>query len=181
MDVEERLRHSQESEAKESEKANKVMARLENLCENVEKISEEKSNLERELNIKKRECQLLCAMQEKDEVLNKVLQKKIDKKKEKIKELKEELKWKEWELQSAMQEVQTRQKELSQARKELKKQHLEVIQLQREKEELEYSYSIEKEQVSKIVQLLASDKQELQVTSIGRVDELAPCIYMNIN
>ena len=164
MDVEERLRHSQESEAKESEKTNTVMARLENLCENVEKISEEKSNLEWELKIKKRECELLCAMQEKD-AYNQVLQKKIDKKKEKIKELKEDLKWKERELQSAMQEVQTRQKELSQAQKELKKQHLEVIQLQREKEELECSYSIEKEQVSKIVQLLASDKEELQVTS----------------
>ena len=163
VDVKERLRPSQESEAKESEETNKVMTRLKNFRENVKKISEEKSNLERELNIKERECELLCAMLEKD-ILNQVLQKKIDRKKEKIKDLKEELKWKEWELQSALQEVQTRHKELSQARKELKKKHEEVIQLQREKEELECSYSIEREQVSKIVQILASDKQELQVT-----------------
>ena len=164
MDVEERLRHSQESKAKESEKTNKVMTRLKNLRENVEKISEEKSNFERELNIIEQECELLCAMLEKD-VFNQILQKKIDRKKEKIKDLKEELIQKGWELQSALQEVQTRQKELSQARKKLEKQHEEVIQLQREKEELECSYSIEREQVSKIVQILASDKQELQVTS----------------
>ena len=173
------MQHSQESEAKESEKTNTVLARLENLCENVEKISEEKSNLERELKIKERECELLSAMQEKD-AHNQVLQMKINKKRKKIRSLKEKLQRKEWELQSAMQEVQTRQKELSQAQKELKKQHEEVIQLQREKEELECSYSIEKEHVSKMVQLLASDKEELQVTSIGRVDELPPCIYMNI-
>ena len=164
MDLEERLRQSQESKSKGSEKTNKVMSRLEDLRGDVEKTSEEKSSLERELKIKERECELLCAMQEKDEVLNQVLQKKIDKKKEKIKKLKEDLKRKEWELQSAMQEVQTQQKQLSQAQKELKEQHKEVIQLQREKEELECSYSIEKEQVSKMVQLLASDKEELQVT-----------------
>ena len=179
VDVEERLRHSQESKAKESENANKGWARLKNSCDNVEKISEEKSNLERELKIKERECELLCAMQEKD-AYNQVLQKKIDKKRKKIKILKEKLQRKESEVQSALQEVQTRQKELSQAQKELKKQHEEVIQLQREKEELECSYSIEKEQVSKMVQLLASDKQELQVASIGRVNELAPYIYMNM-
>ena len=169
MDVEKRLRDSQESKAKGSAKANKVMTRLEDLEEDVEKIFQEKSNLERELKIKEQECQLLSAMQEKDEalnqVLNQVLQKKIDKKKKKIERLKEELQRKEIELQSAVKEVQTIQEELLQAQKELKKQHEEVIQLQREKEELACYYDIEKEQVSKIVQILASDKEELQVTS----------------
>ena len=70
------------------------------------------------------------------------------------------------ELHSALQEVETRQKGLSQAQKELKKQNEEVIQLQREKEELAWSYNIEKEQVSKIVQFLVSDKEEMQVTFI---------------
>ena len=141
------------------------MNRLEDLRENAEKISVEKSNLEKELKIKERECQLLCVMQEKDEVLNQVLQKKIDKKKKKIKELKEDLNRKDWELQTSIQEVRTQQEELLQAQEELKKQHEEVIQLQREKEELACYYDIEKEQVSKIVQILASDKEELQVTS----------------
>ena len=126
MDVEKPLRDSQESKAKGSAKTNKVMTRLEDLQEDVEKISQEKSNLERELKIKERECELLSEllseMQEKD-AYNQVLQKKIDKKKKKIKILKEELERKEIELQSAVQEVQTIQEALLQAQQEQKKQH----------------------------------------------------------
>ena len=48
----------------------------------------------------------------------------------------------------------------------MKKQHKQVMQLHREKEELTCSYNIEKEQVSKIVQLLVSDKEEMQVRSL---------------
>ena len=70
------------------------------------------------------------------------------------------------ELQSALQEVQIGQKGLSEARKEVKKQHEQVILLQREKEEVAWSYNTEKEQVSKIVQLLVSDKEEMQVRSL---------------
>ena len=162
--AEERLRQSQDSKVKANKKASEAVAKLEELHENVEKISGEKSNLERELKIKERECELLYAMQEKD-AYNQVLQMKIDKKRKKIKRLKEELRSMDCEVQSALQEVQTRQEELSQARKELKKQNEEVIQLQREKEELAWSYNIEKEQVSKIVQFLVSDKEEMQVTS----------------
>ena len=106
-------------------------------------------------------------MQEKDEALNQFLQKRIDKKRKKIKSLKEELQKKKGELQSALQEVQTRQEELTQARKELTKKHTEVIQLQREKEDLARSHNIEKEQVSKLVQItfaLTSDKEEMKVT-----------------
>ena len=79
--------------------------------------------------------------------------------------MKKELKKKESELQTAMQEVGTMKEKLSQAQQELKKQHKEVMQLHRAKEELACSYNIEKEQVSKIVQLLVSDKEEMQVTS----------------
>ena len=165
MDAGERLRQSQESKDKANQKASEAVTKLEELHKNVE-ISEEKSNLERELKIKERECELLSAMQEKDEALNQVLQKKVDKKKKKIRSLKEKLQKKESELQSAMQDVQTKQEELSQAQNELKKQHEQVMELQREKEELACSYSIEKEQVSKIVQLLVSDKEEMQVRSL---------------
>ena len=139
-DATDSLRQSQKSKVKANEKANEAMTKLEELHENVEKIAEQKRNLEWELRIKKRECQLLCAMQEKDEVYNQVLQKKIDKKREKIKSLKDEL------------------------RNQLEKHQEEMIQLQREKEELAWSYNIEKEQVSKNVQLLVSDKEEVQVT-----------------
>ena len=166
VDAEDRLRQSQESKVKANEKASETVTKLEDLHENVQKIAQEKSNLEKELKVKERECQLLSTVHEKDEELNQVLQKKIEKKKKKIKRLKEELQSMDSELQSALQEVETRQKGLSQAQKELKKQHKEVIQLQREKEKLAWSYNIEKEQVSKIVQLLVSDKEEMQVTSI---------------
>ena len=79
MDAEERLRQSQESKAKANEETNEAVTKLEELCKNVVKISEEKSNLEKELEIKVRECELLSKMQKKDEY-NQVLQKKIDKK-----------------------------------------------------------------------------------------------------
>ena len=162
VDIEERLRQSQASKAKANVKSSESETKLEELLGNVEKIAQEKSNLERKLSIKERECELLCAMQEKD-TYNQVLQKKVDKKRKKIKSLKKELEIKESELQSALQKVQTQQKELSEAQKELKKQNEEVIQLQREKEELACSYNIEREKVSKIVQILISDKDKIQV------------------
>ena len=162
LDAEDRLRDAQESKVKANDIASEALTKLEELHKGVKKNFEEKGNLEKELKIKERECELLSAMQEKDP-RNQVLQKKIDKKK--IKGLKKELKKKESELQTAMQEVGTMKEMLSQAQTELKKQHKQVMQLHREKEELACSYNIEKEQVSKIVQLLVSDKKEMQVTS----------------
>ena len=165
MDAEGFLRQSQESEVKANDKASEAVTKLKELQDNVEMISGEKSNLEKELKIKEQECELLRAMQEKD-AYNQVLQKKMDKKRKKIKSLKKELQIKESELQSTLQEVQTQQKELSEVQKVLKKQHEEVVKLQREKEELACSYNIEKEKVSKIVQILTSDKDKIQVKSL---------------
>ena len=166
MDAEERLRQSQESKVKANERANEAVTRLEELHENVQKIAQEKSNLEMELKVQRRECELLSAMQEEDEVSNQFLKMKVAKKEEEIKSLKKELQSMDSELQSALQEVQTRQEELSRAQNKLKKHHEQVIQLQKEKEELAWSYNIEKKQVSKIVQLLVSDKEEMQVRSL---------------
>ena len=163
VDAEERLRQSQESKAKANEKKNKAAAKCEELCKNVVKISGEKNNLEKELEIKVRECELLYKMQQKDEY-NQVLQNKIDKKRKKIKSLKKELQRKDCELQSALQEVQTQQEEMSRAQKQLKKKHKEVLQLHREKEELASSYNNEKKQLGTLVQILTSDKAEMQVT-----------------
>ena len=163
VDAEERLRQSQESKAKANEETNKAVAKCEELCKNVVKISEEKNNLEKELEIKVRECELLSKMQQKDEY-NQVLQKKIDKKRKKIKSLKKELQRKDCELQSALQEVQTQQEEMSRAQKELEKEHKEVMKLHKAKEKLACSYNSEKEQLSKRVQILTSDKENLKVT-----------------
>ena len=163
MVIKERLRCAQESKAKANDKTSEVLTKLEELYENMRKIAREKNSIEMKLKFKERESELLSKMQGKDETYNQFLQTIIEKKKNKIKRLKEELQKKECELKSALHVVQTKQEELSHARKELKKQHEEVIQLQREKEELAWSYSIEKEQVSKIVQLLVSDKEEMHV------------------
>ena len=168
MDVEKHLTHAHESKAKSRKKASEDMTKLQKLHGNVEKLAQEKSMLKMELNIKERECQLLCSMQEKD-AYNQDLQKKIDKKRKKIKNLKQELQKKECELHSAMQEVQTQQEALLQSQEELKKQHEKVMQLQREKEKLDSFYNIEKEQVSKIVQILVSDKEEMQVNHLYSV------------
>ena len=163
MVTEERLIHAQECKAEANNNTSELVAKLEELHENMQKIAQDKNNIEVKLKFKERECELLSKMQGKDETYNQLLQTILEKKRNKIKRLKEELQKKECELKSALQEVQTKQEELSQARRELKKQHEEVIQLQREKEELSLSYNIEKEQVSKIVQLLVSDKEEMQV------------------
>ena len=165
VDAEERLRQSQESEVKANEEASEAVTKLKELHENVEKIAQEKSNLEMELKVQRRECEVLSAMQEEDEISNQFLKMKLAKKEEEIKSLKVELQSMDRELQSALQKVQTRQEELSRAQNKLKKQHEQVIQLQKEKEELAWSYNIEKEKVSKIVQLLVFDKEEMQVTS----------------
>ena len=164
MATEERLRCAQEFKAKMNDKTSEIVSKLEELHEDVLTIAQEKGNIEMKLKFKERECELLSEMQGKNETYNQLLQMVNEKKKNKIKRLKEELEKKESELKSALQEVQTKQEELSQAQKELKKQHEKVIQLQREKEKLALSYNIEKEQVSKIVQLLVSDKKEMQVS-----------------
>ena len=163
MGTEECLRCAQVSKAKANDKMSEAVTKLEELHENMQKIAQEKNSIDMKLKFKERECELLSKIQGKDETYNQFLQTIIEKKKNKIKRLKEELQKKECELKSALHEVQTKQEELSQARKKLKKQHDKVIKLQREKEELALSYNIEKEQVSKIVQLLVSDKEEMQV------------------
>lgn len=168
MDADERLRHTEESKTKTKEKIRKFVTKLEESHENVEKIFQEKSSLEVELKIKEQECRQLCVMQEQGEALNRLLREKIVKKQKKITTLKIKLQRKESELQSVLQEVQVLQKELPKAQKELKKKHEEVMQMHREKEELVHSYNIEKEQVSKLVQItfvLASDKEEMKVIS----------------
>ena len=166
VDVEEHLGQSQESKVKANEEASEAVTKLKELHENVQKIAQEKSILEMELKVRRRECEVLSAMQEEDEVSNQFLKMKVAKKEEEIKSLKKELQSMDSELQSALQEVQTQQEELSRAQNKLKKHHEQVIQLQKEKEKLAWSYNIEKERVSKIVQLLVSDKEEMQVRSL---------------
>lgn len=165
MDSEEHLEHAQKLKAEASQRTSEIMTRFEKLHEKVEKITQEKNSLEMELKFKEREYQMmLSAIHEKDdknEVDNQFLRKKISKKKEKIKKLKEELRRKESEFQSVHQEARTLQNELLVAQLELKKKHEEVTQLQREKEKLASSYHIE--QFNKLLQITVADKEEMKV------------------
>lgn len=162
VDSKKHLEHAQKLKAESSQRASETITKFEKLHETVQKIAQEKNDLEMALKFKEREYQmLLSAMHEKDEVYNQFLRKKISKKKEKIKKLKEELCRKESEFQSVHQEARTLRNELLLAQLELKKKHEEVRQLQREKEKLASSYHIE--QFNKLLQITVADKEEMKV------------------
>ena len=167
-DSEEQLRHSQKTRLAVNEKVSQVMSRIEELHKKVRKIVQDKKILEIELQSKQKECQLLSEMKEKDAVLNSVLDEQISRKQKEIQTLEKELQKRESDLQSAQQEASRWQEELLKVQTELKEKHKEVIQLKKENENLSCSYSIEKEQVSKLIQLtvdLRADKLEIEVST----------------
>ena len=144
------------------------MSRIEELHKKVQKIVQEKKILEIELQSKQKECQLLSEMKEKDTVLNLMLDEKISGKQKEIETLEKELQKRESDLESAQQEAGKYQKELLKVQAELKEKHKEVTQLKKENEKLSCSYSIDKQQVSKLIQLtvdLRSDKLGMEVST----------------
>ena len=154
----------QESKVKANEKIEEYVTKLDELRDSVVKLSLEKKNLENELIIRENVCRFLCEILEKDDKpYNWGLQEKIERKREKIKILEEKLQKKEDELKSVLQDAQTKQQELSNCRKELKKQHKKVMQLQREKERLACSCNIQKERVSKLLQIMLALPEEMKV------------------
>ena len=167
-DSEEQLRQSQKSRSAVSEKVVQVMSRIEELHKKVQKIVQEKKILEIELQSKQRECQLLSKLIEKDVSLSSMLDEKISGKQKEIETLEKELQKRESDLESAQQEAGRWQKELIKFQAELKEKHKEVTQLKKENEKLSCSYNIEKEQVSKLIQLtvdLRSDKLAMEVST----------------
>ena len=167
-DSEEQLKLSQKSKSAVNEKVSQVMSRIEELHKKVRKIVQEKKILEIELQSKQKECQLLSEMKEKDASLSLMLEEKIDGKEKEIETLEKELQKRESDLQSAQQEASRWQEELLKVQTELKEKHNEVIQLKKENENLSCSYNIEKEQVSKFIQLtvdLRADKLEIEVST----------------
>ena len=167
-DSEEQLRQLQMSKSAVNEKVSQVMSRIEELHKKVRKIVQEKKILEIELQSKRKESQLLSEMKEKDAVLNSMLDEKISGKQKEIETLEKELQKRESDLQSAQQEASRWQEELLTVQADLKEKHKEVVQLKKENEKLSCSYSIEKEQVSKLIQLtfdLRSDKLEIEVSN----------------
>ena len=167
-DSEEQLRHSQKSRSAVNEKVTQVMSRIEELHKKVRKIVQEKKILKIELQSKRKECQLLSEIKEKDASLSLVLEEKINGKQKEIETLEKELQKRESDLHSAQQEARRWQEDLLKAKAELKEKDKQVIQLKKENENLSSSYNIEKEQLSKLIQLtvdLRSDKLEIQVST----------------
>ena len=142
------------------------MCQFKELREKARKIVQEKRILQMELDSKQRELRLLSELKEKyaaDVEKKQFYSAKISKKSLKIKKLEKELQRKKSNLQSALQEAQKMQNELSQAQVELKKKDEEVKQLHEEKEKMACFFNIEQEQVSKLVQLITSEKTEMEV------------------
>jgi len=193
-DTKKRLKDSQQSKASIDENINKILGSISKLRDKVQVIAHERNITREKLENKQRECQLLSELrdvlagsmqdskkqhqwfrkkdQEKDRQLQEkeayrmLLEEKIAKKKKKIEMLEEMLQQKDSELRSAQQEARSLDEKLFQARVELDKKHEEVKQLQKENEELACSYNIEKEQVSKLVQItvaLTADKRKIEV------------------
>ena len=177
LDNDKRLRDSQRSKASIDENINQILCSISKLREKVQSVANERNITKEKLESKQRECQLLSKMQdmlteskkqlqEKEVACRMLLEEKIAKKKKKIAKLEEELRQKDSELQSAMQETRPLHEKLLQARAELETKHEELTQLQKQNEELSCSYNIEKEQVSKLVQLsvvLNADKKKIEV------------------
>ena len=167
-DSEEQLRHSQKSRSAMNEKVTLVMSQIEELHKKVQKIVQEKKILEIELQSKQKECQLLTEMKEKNASLSSMLDKKICGKQKELETLEKGLQKGESEFQSAQQEASRCQEELLKVQRQMKEKHKEVMQLKKENEKLSCSYNIEKEQVSKLIQLtvdLRADKLEIQVST----------------
>jgi len=206
-DTKKRLKDSQQSKASIDENINKILGSISKLRDKVQVIAHERNITQEKLESKQRECQLLSDMrdmlagsmrdskeqhhrfwkkdQEKDQQLQEkevayrmLLEEKIAKKKKKIEMLEEMLQQKDSELRSAQQEARSLDEKLFQARVELDKKHEEVKQLQKENEELACSYNIEKEQVSKLVQIavaLTADKEKVEVHTHASIF----CLYMS--
>ena len=167
-DSEEQLRHSQKSKSAVNEKVCQVMSRIAEIHKKVRKIVQEKKILEIELQSKRKECQLLSEMKEKDASLSSMLAEKIDGKEKEIETLEKELQKRESDLQSAQQAARKWQEELLNARADLKERDKEVKRSKKENEKLSCSYNIEKEQISKLIQLTAdlrADKLEIEVST----------------
>jgi len=117
-------------------------------------------------------------LQEKEVAYRVLLKEKIAKKEKNIEMLEEKLQQKDSELRSAQQVARSLDEKLFQARMELDKKHEEVKQLHKENEELACSYNIEKEQVSKLVQIavtLTADKEKVEVHAHASIF----CLYMS--
>ena len=163
-EIEQLLKLSRDSQLPLSEDATSIMNKLTELSEQVEKRSQDRDSTDTKLQCNERDCVLLSEMQKvHDEEKCQLLQEMIDDKKREIKILKEELNQKEHHLQCTQQEAKALQEKLSKVQEELKVIHEAVKTLQEEKQELTRSYNSEKEEISRRVYILTSDREAMKV------------------
>jgi len=184
VNTKKRMRHSQTSKASIDKNIKQILRSISKLREKVQNIAHERNLTKEKLESKQQECQLLSEMrdlatasmrdskkqQEKEEAYRILVEEKIAKKRKKIDKLEQELWQKDSDLQSAQEEARSLNEKLLQARAELETKHKEMQQLQKENEELACSYNIEKEKVSKLVQItvaLTSDKKKVEVHTLA--------------
>lgn len=166
--VEKHLASAQELKAEANKNAIEVMAKLKQLDEKMQKITEEMSFVRMKLDCKEQECKQLSETNAKNENHKQFLQNGIIKKQGKIKLLKEEVQKIRDELKSAQEKVKTQQEKMSKAELKLENINKEVMQLLMEKSKLACSCNIGKERVSKFIQItLTSDKTESMKVNYG--------------
>ena len=162
--IEQLLKFLRDSQLPLNEDATSIMNKLTELSEQVEKLSQDRDNTDTKLQRNERDCVLLSEMQKvHDEEKCQLLQEIIDDKKRKIKRLKKELKQKEQDLEYTQQKAKALQERLSKVQEELKVIHEAAKKLQEEKEELTRSYNSARQDVSRLVDILTSDREGMQV------------------
>ena len=162
--IEQLLKFLRDSQLRLNKDATSIMNKRTQLSEQVEKLSQDRDSTDTKLQRNKRDCVLLSEMQKvHDEEKCQLLQEIIDDKKREIKRLEEELKQKEHHLECTQQEAKALQEKLSKVQEELKVIHEDAKKLQEEKKELTRSYNSEKEEISRSVYILTSDREAMKV------------------
>ena len=163
-EIEQRSKFSRDSQLPLNEDATSIMNKLTELSEQVNKLSKDRDNTDAKLQRNERDCVLLSEMKQvHDEEKCHLLQEMIDDKKREIKRLKKELKQKEQDLEYTQQKAKALQERLSEVQEELKVIHEAAKKLQEEKEELTRSYNSARQDVSRQVNILASDQEGMKV------------------
>ena len=169
-EIEQLLKASRNSQAPLNEGVNNIASELTRLGKKLQKLAQERENIESQLEHKQHDVYLLSEIKkdlahsdEKRQLVEdkcQLLQQIISKNEEEIKRLEKKLKRKENQLQSLQQEAQERKTKISKLQTELEEKAEEVKTLQKEKEKLTRSYNAVKEE---LLQISLSDRDEMEV------------------
>lgn len=144
-------------------------------------ITEEKNSIELKLLSQTQELELLHEFQyevacsrEKSQLLEGIIREKT----KEVESLKKKLEQKEYELELSRQQSVELQIKLSKAQTEMRKKHDEILQLQRENKHLSSSCNIQREKVSRLIQLTAALKLGQEVMQVMKCDIVNPIVIL---